>query len=138
MLPSMTRRAQSEESKALDTQARQQIAAAIRDGRKQAQLTLEELAARVGFLSYKPMWLIEHGRMPIPPESIGRLEQVLGLPPRSLFWAECRCRLLRMGFDLDAALEATEGPAEPAPARSAPATAEDPALHPVADPPAMA
>lgn len=108
-----------------DQEARAQIAERIRWARQEKRLTLDELAQRVGFANYKPLWLLESGRMPLPPEKIAALEEALDFPRFSLFWAECRCRLLRMGFDVDTALEAMEGgpePARPAPVETEPAT----------------
>lgn len=92
----------------LDREARLQLASTIRQARRQAGLTLEELAIRIGFASYKPLWLIETGRMPIPPEKTRRLEEVLGFPRNSVLWKECRCRLLHLGFNVDWALEGDE------------------------------
>jgi transcriptional regulator with XRE-family HTH domain len=74
----------------------------------------------VGFANYKPVWLIESGRMAIPPEKVGALETLLGLPSNTLLWKECRCRLLRLGFDVDQALEMEEEPQAAPPAESRP------------------
>jgi len=104
-----------------DQALRAQIAERIRWARQEKRLTLDELAQRVGFANYKPAWLIESGRMPLPPEKIAALEEALDFPRFSLFWAECRCRLLRMGFDVDAALEQMEAGPEPAGAAQKPA-----------------
>lgn len=96
--------------------ARRELASAIRQARLAAGLTQEALALQVGFANYKPVWLIESGRMPIPPEKVGALEALLGFPPNTLFWKECRCRLLGVGFDVDRALEEEPqavSPAEP-------------------------
>jgi len=121
-----TRRAVSgrtrKHSTPLDREARLELASSIRQARLQAGLTLEELAIRIGFASYKPLWLVETGRMPIPPEKTRRLEEVLGFPSYSILWKECRCRLLHLGFDVDNALEGEErvraaaDPAMPGPA----------------------
>lgn len=95
----------------LDQEARLQLASSIRKARLEADLTLEELALKIGFASYKPLWLIEMGRMPIPPEKIKPLEEVLGFATHSLLWTECRCRLLHLGFDVDRALGGEEAAA---------------------------
>lgn len=92
----------------LDQEARLQLASSIRRARLEAGLTLEDLALRIGFASYKPLWLIEMGNMVIPPEKIKPLEEVLGFPTHSLLWKECRCRLLHLGFDVDEALGVEE------------------------------
>jgi len=110
----------------LDREARLQLASSIRQARLAAGLTLEALAIRIGFASYKPLWLIETGRMPIPPEKTRRLEEVLGFPRNSVLWKECRCRLLHLGFNVDWALEGEEtilaaaDPATPGPAPEEP------------------
>ncbi len=98
----------------LDRDARLDLAATIRQARLATGFTLEALALQLGFANYKPLQLIERGRMAIPPEKIEGLETLLGFPRNGLLWRESRCRLLRLGFDVDRALETEEmAPAGP-------------------------
>lgn len=107
-----------------DRNARLDLASLIRQARMARGLTQEALAIQLGFANYKPLWLIETGRMAVPPEKVEALEEILGFPRNSLLWKECRCRLLRLGFDVDRALETEE--ATPAVAPEPPATAGQP------------
>lgn len=91
-----------------EREARAALGRQLREAREQVRLPLREVAHRAGFNSYRPLWLIEDGRMAIPPDRIRPLEDVLGLPARSVFWAECRLRLRALGFDLDDALQEME------------------------------
>jgi transcriptional regulator with XRE-family HTH domain len=84
--------------------ARLSLGGMLGEARVKAKLTLQKAASRLGFATYKPMWLIERGMMPVPPDKIPGLAALYDLPLRTLFAAEVRCRLLQMGFDVDGIL----------------------------------
>jgi transcriptional regulator with XRE-family HTH domain len=92
-------------SQAAEREARQVLGGLIRTLRGNAGLTLTQVATASGFASYRPVWLIEKGKMAIPPEKVASLECALGLPPATLFWREVRCRLVGLGFVLPSDLQ---------------------------------
>jgi len=101
-----------------ERELRREMGSTIREARLNLGLSLQVLAAQIGYRSYRPVWLIENGRMAIAPEKLPLLEDALRLPPDTLFWKEARCRLFRLGFDVDRILDRVEAtaPAPPDPA----------------------
>lgn len=65
-------------------QQRREIGDRVRDTRKQANLTQEQLAG-LAFLERRTIWRIEHGRASTPVDVLLNIARILGVAPSELF-----------------------------------------------------